>query len=253
MQDMKPVETQIREVDVFRLIRMLWKRIWIVVAAALLFGMIACFVSSVLIEPTYRTAFTAYINNRQITEETVNTSTSDLSASKGLMYVYREIVVSRTVLIQAAIQSGLYDQGYTLLSDMVRAYVSEDAPILTVYVETKDPELSKKLADAVAQIAPQQVAQVVAGSTMTLIDEPYTPTVPYSPNVWSNTIQGAIIGLILSALALVIWDLIYDHVLDGDDLEGRYHIPVVGRIPDLQLAQKNDVKYGQSKERGGKR
>lgn len=253
MQDIKPVETQIREVDILRIVRMLWKRIWIVAIAALLFGMIAYFVSSVMIEPTYRTKFTAYINNKQITEETVNTSTSDLSASKGLMYVYQEIVVSRTVLIQAAIQCELYDQGYTLVSNMVKAYVSEDAPILTVYVETKDPELSKRLADAVAQIAPQQVAQVVAGSTMTLIDEPYTPAGPSSPNISRNTIYGAIIGMVLSVVALVIWDLIYDHVLDGDDLEGRYHIPVVGRIPDLLLAQKNDVKYGQNRERSGKR
>lgn len=253
MQDIKPVENQVREVDVIRLIRMLWKRAWIIVATALLFGMIAYFVTSVMIEPTYRTKFTAYINNKQITEESVNTSTSDLNASKGLMYVYQEIVVSRTVLIQAAIQCELYDQGYTLVSDMVKAYVSEDAPILTVYVETKDPQLSKRLADAVAQIAPQQVAQVVAGSTMTLIDEPYTPTAPYSPNARSNAWYGTVIGLVLSVLFLIIWDLVYDHVLDGDDLEGRYHIPVVGRIPDLLLAQKNDVKYGQNKERSGKR
>ena len=68
---------------------------------------------------------------------------------------------------------------------------------------------------------------------MTLIDAPYTPTSPYSPNILRNTIYGFMIGMLLAIIVLIVIDLIYDHVLEGDDLEGRYHIPVVGRIPDI--------------------
>lgn len=250
MQENRTESGQTREIDVMRLVRMLWKRVWIIVAAAVFVGVLAWGYSSLFVEPTYRTQFTAYIANRELSVENTNTSTSDLNASRGLMYVYQEIVVSRAVLIQAATECGLYDQGYSLLSNMVKANVSDSAPILTVYVETKDPQLSKQLADAVAQVAPEQVAQVVAGSTMTLIDAPYTPTSPYSPNIARNTFYGFVIGMLLAIIVLIIMDLIYDHVLEGDDLEGRYHIPVVGRIPDVTLAQKNDFKYGQNKERG---
>lgn len=253
MQDSKLEAGNAREVDVMRLLRMLWRRAWIIVAAAVLAGVIAYVVSAFMIQPTYRTQFTAYINNKELTEDNFTTSSSDLNASRGLMYVYQEIVVSRTVLIQAAMGCDLYDQGYSLVSGMVKAEVAENAPILTVYVETEDPELSKRLADAVAEIAPQQVARVVAGSTMTLIDAPYTPTGTYSPDVGAYTLYGAILGLALAVLGLVVLDLIYDHVLEGDDLEGRYHIPVIGRIPDVQMAQKNDYKYGQTKERGADR
>lgn len=250
MQENRTETERAREIDIMRLARMLWKRVWIIVAVAVLAGAMSWVYSSLFVEPTYRTKFTAYIANRELDVENTNTSTSDLNASRGLMYVYQEIVVSRSVLIQAAMDCGLYDQGYSLISTMVKAYVSDSAPILTVYVETKDPQLSKQLADAVAQVAPTQVAQVVAGSTMTLIDEPYTPTSPHSPNIASNTFYGFAIGMLLAIAVLIVMDLIYDHVVEGDDLEGRYHIPVVGRIPDITLAQKNDYKYGQNKERG---
>lgn len=250
MSENKIEQGQTREIDIMRLVRMLWKRVWVIVAVAVLGGMLSWGYSSLFVEPTYRTKFTAYIANRELSVENTNTSTSDLNASRGLMYVYQEIVVSRAVLIQAAMECDLYDQGYSLLSNMVKAYVSDVAPILTVYVETTNPQMSKQLADAVAQVAPEQVAQVVAGSTMTLIDAPYTPTSPYSPNILRNTIYGFMIGMLLAIIVLIVIDLIYDHVLEGDDLEGRYYIPVVGRIPDITLAQKNDFKYGQNKERG---
>ena len=253
MHDIKIEQVGVREVDIQRLLRLLWKRLWVIILATVIGGMLTAMYTVVFINPTYRTSFKAYINNKQITEETVSTSTSDLSASKGLMHVYREIVMSRSVITEAAKISGLYDRGYKLYSNMVKAYVSDDAPILTVYVETEDPELSQKFAEAIAEIAPQQVSQVVAGSTMKLIDVPTTPKSPYSPNVFSNTVYGALISMVLAVIALIAIDMIYDKVLEEDDFEGRYHLPVVGRIPDLQLAQRNDTRYGNGKERGGRR
>ena len=253
MHDIKVEQAGVREVDIQRLLRLLWKRIGVIIAATVIAGMLSALVSTFFIDATYRTSFKAYINNKEITEETISTSTSDLSASRSLMHVYREIVMSRSVLTQAAQKCGLYDAGFDLTADMVKSYVSDDAPILTVYVVTKDPAMSQRFAEAIAEVAPLQVSQVVAGSTMKLIDKPYTPKNPYSPNVTSNTVYGALIGLVLSVIVLIAVDMIYDKVLEEDDFEGRYQLPVVGRIPDLQLAQRNDTRYGNGKERGMKR
>ena len=247
MHETNTERTVAREVDIQRLLRMLWKRIWVILAATVVAGILSAVYTSLFITPTYRSNFSAYINNKPVTSETVQTSTSDLSASKGIMYVYKEIVVSRSVLTEAAVECGMQS---TLVSSMVKAYVSEDAPILRVYVETEDPDLSQRLAEAIAKVAPQHVSKVVAGSTMTLIDSPITPRNPYSPNVRSNMIYGALVGFALTVIALILVDMIYDKVLEQDDFESRYNLPVVGRIPDLQLAQKNDSRYGSAQERG---
>ena len=253
MHDIKIEQNAVREVDIQRLLRLLWKRLWVIVLVTVIAGIFSAMFSVVFIDATYRTSFKAYIGNKQITEDTVSTSTSDLSASKGLMHVYREIVMSRTVLTEAAKRSGLQEKGYSLAASSVKVYVSDDAPVLTVYVETENPQASQALAEAIAEVAPEQVAQVVAGSTMKLIDKPVTPGAPYSPNISKNTIYGAMIGAVLSVVLLIAVDMIYDKVLEEDDFEGRYQLPVVGRIPDLQLAQKNDTRYGNGKERGSKR
>ncbi|MBR5569893.1 MAG: hypothetical protein IKW10_03270 [Oscillospiraceae bacterium] len=250
MQNTKNEQATAREVDVLRLLRMLWKKVWIIVGVMGIFGILAWGYSSFIIQPTYRTSFSAYINNRAITEETTNnsTTTSDLNASRGLMYVYEDIVSSRTVLQKAAAQCG-----FKVNAGMVSVVTAETAPILTVYVTTYNPVNSQQLAEAIADVAPVQVAEVVKGSTMTLIDPPFTPSSPYSPNIMRNVAYSLILGLLASVIGLVIVDVVYDNVLEGDDLENRYHIPVVGRIPDYQLAQRNDSRYGQTKERGVRR
>ena len=164
------------------------------------------------------------------------------------MYVYEDIVSSRTVIQKAAARCG-----FKISSGMVSVVTAESAPILTVYVTTNDPIHSQQLAEAIAAVAPDQVAEVVKGSTMTLIDPPFTPSSPFSPNIFRNVLYSLILGLLASVIGLVIVDVVYDNVLEGDDLENRYHIPVVGRIPDYQIAQRTDSRYGQTKERGVRR
>ena len=250
MQDINTTSTEGRSIDLKRLVMILWKGIWVIVAATVLFGMAAYIYSSAFIAPIYRSSFSAYINNKTMFEEGVSTSTSDLNASKGLMYVYQEVVASRTVLVEAAKESGLYDAGYTLTTDMVKVTVSEKAPVLKVTVLTPDREISKKFAKAIAEIAPDHVDKVVPESTMTLIDEPITPSKPYSPDIQGNAVKGAAVGLVISILALIAIDVFHDYVHSSDDLEERYEIPVIGYIPDVFAAQRNDDKYAQAAERG---
>lgn len=249
MQMTRNDQSAAREVDVVRLLRMLWKRVWVIIGVMIVFAVAAWLYSSFMVKPTYRTSFSAYINNKELAQENfTGTTTSDLNASRGLMFVYEDIVESRTVLRKAAAECG-----FDVKMGMVAAVTAESAPILTVYVITDDPQTSHALAEAIAKVAPDQVAQVVQGSTMTLIDPPYTPSAPYSPNVTRNVFYSLLLGLVASVIALVIIDVVYDHVMEGDDLENRYHIPIVGRIPDYQLAQRNDSRYGTTKERGVRR
>lgn len=252
MQDVNYTNSEGRSIDLQRLLAVLWKGIGVILAVSLLFGVAAYLYSSLFIKPTYRSSFSAYINNKTFFEESATTSSSDLSASKGLMYVYQEVVSSRTVLVEAAKESGLYEKGYTLTSDMVTVAVSEKAPVLKVSVKTPDRALSKKFAEAIARIAPEHVDKVVPGSTMSLIDQPITPSHPYSPNVWNNTMTGALIGMFLAALTLVVIDIFHDYVHSSDDLEDRYQIPVIGHIPDVFAAQKTDDKYAMAAERGNR-
>lgn len=238
-----------REIDLTQVGRIFLKHLWVIAAIAVISGLCAFGYSKLFIKPTYQSYFTAYVNNK-ITDTGVNTSTSDLTASMGLVYVYEDIMTSRSVLTQAAEACGTT---YGKVAGCVKASVSDTAPVVRVVVETTDKKLSLRLARAIAEIAPVKVAEVVDGSSMRIIDEPLAPSGQASPNSTKKMITGFLIGFVAATLVLVFRDLIYDTVQGGDDMERRYGIPEIGHIPDMFQAERQSERYGYKMTGGNRR
>ena len=238
-----------KEIDLTQMWHIFLKYIWAILAIAIITGLCAFGYSKMFVKPTYISYFTAYVNNK-IADTGVNTSTSDLSASMGLVYVYEDIMTSRSVLMQAADACGT---NYSKVAGSVRASVSETAPVVTVIVETTDKKLSLKLAKAIAEIAPIKVAEVVDGSSMRIIDEPLAPKSPASPNHTKKFVNGFLVGFALAALVLVLRDMIYDTVQSGEDVERRYGVPAIGHIPDFFQAERQSEHYGYKITGGNRR
>lgn len=249
MQRVTPKVDNNKEVDLSQLGRIFLKRLWLILAVAVICGIAFFAHSKLFIKPTYRSYFTAYVNNK-ITDTGVNTSTGDLTASMGLVYVYEDIMTSRSVLMQAAEECGTT---FGKIASSVTASVSDTAPVVTVVVETTDRKLSLKLAQKIAEIAPIKVAEVVDGSSMRIIDEPLAPAGPASPNSPRRMLSGFMIGFLLAALVLVFRDLIYDTVQSGEDMERRYGVPTIGHIPDVIQAERQSEHYGYKMTGGGQR
>ncbi len=227
-------------IDVSSIARTLWKRAWILCLAMVLCFAVTYLYSATMITPTYRSGFTTYVNNRITSSTTVGSTTvNDLSASMGLAYVYQEVIISRSVLTEAAQMCG-EDMRDGTATATVTAEVSENAPIISVYVEATDPALAVRYAEAIAEVAPEHVNRVVEGSSMKIVDPPLLPNGKYSPNNFRNGILGALVGLVLAAAVLIVLELVHDEVQSAEDLERRYQITVLGSIPDMAAAEKDD-------------
>ena len=244
MQENTPFRnTGERGIEIFRLLRVLWKWKILILAIALLAGIIGHLYSETFITPVYRSSFTAYINNRMVNPEgSQNISSSDLTTSKSLAFVYQDIITSRSVLNDAAAACGL-NYSYASLSDMVSTSISNNTAMITVSVSAEDPAIATQLAAAIASTAPGHVARVVDGSSMRILDDPVQPTVPYSPNVMRNASMCALTALAISAVAVILLDMAIDKVYSVKEMEERYGIVVVGFIPDLTQAEKYQKYY----------
>lgn len=246
MQDWKKKKTDEVTVDVSRLMRTLWKRKWLLMIVVMIFGVISYCYSAFLITPTYQTSFTAYVNNRISNEGVGSTSTGDLNASIGLAHLYAQIIISRSVLTDAAEACGL-DTSYEELAHKVSASITNNAALIYVSVVDTDPVLVTQFAEAITEIAPDHVARVVDGSSMRILDAPVQPTNKYAPSNGKNAVMGALLGLLIAAGILVIKEIVNDRVESAEELEARYEIPVIGSIPDMLHAEKNRDKYGYKK------
>ncbi|MCC8065310.1 MAG: hypothetical protein LIO70_09535 [Clostridiales bacterium] len=239
------------EIDLLPLLKALWKGAWLIVTAALLAGSIFYLGTKTFVAPTYQASFTAYVNNRTASTESTSTLTSsDLTAAKSLVYTYVQILTGRTVLESAAAEAGV-DYDYTELSEYISADVVDDTEIIEVTVTVDSPETALALAEAMADTAPDYVAEIVEGSSMQIIDAPVLPTSIYSPSYLKNAAIGGFLGAVLAAAVIVLRELLDDTVKDEQEIEKRFGVSVVGVIPDLASTEKQGYGYGYGQKRKG--
>ena len=250
MQEQQMNEKEGLTIDLSRVVQALLKWAWVIVAAALIFGLVAWIFSATMITPTSRSGFTAYVNNKQTTTSG-STTTSDLNASIALAYVYGEIIQSRTVLSEAAEKCGL-DYSYKNMSGKVSISVSNTTAIINVYVEDTSPETAMALAAAIADVAPDHVARVVDNSSMRIVDEPILPTSQYAPNNGTNALIGALLGILAAVAVVIVLEVLNDYVQSGEELEKRYGVIAIGVIPDMEQAEKIHSNYGYARAGGRK-
>ena len=240
-----------REIDLGRLAKALIKWAWLIVAAAVVFGLTAYLYSANAIDPTYRATFTAYVLSSKPVDGEKDISVSELNAGIGLANAYGEITLSNSVMKEAAKQSG-YDISYGELRGKVTLSVSETTAILTVHVDDTDPVRAYHLANAIAKVAPDRVKEVTGGGTMNIIDDAAIPGGPSSPNNKQNGLLGAVIGVVLAACFVIVRELVNDKIQNPQELEKRYQIPVVGSIPDMDQLPKDKQKKNYSRKVGSK-
>lgn len=242
--DNKKKEVTEREIDIIPILKELLKKLWLIVLVGAVVGGAAFAGAKLFIKPTYRSGFTAYVNNRQAKskENTDLLTSSDLSASKQLVVTYQKILTSNTILTAAA-KSMDFDASYATLKGYVSTESRDETEIIAVYVEHKDPQFAYKYAQAILKTAPQYIAQIVEGSSMKVIDTPEFSDQRYKPNYSRFALIGFLVGALIIIAIVIIRYFIDDTVKGENDLESRFSIPILGVIPDVLKASDNHSDY----------
>ena len=234
-----------QEIDLGELFGAIWARKKFVILLTLVGAALAFLITTTFIKPTYRSGFTAYVNNHSLySSSSVDTiNSSDTSASQNLVQTYAAIMKSRPV-VEDAVKEAALPYSYREVSGCISTDIQSDIQLVVLNVTMKSPEEAKQLADAIADTAPDYIADIVEGSSMKIVAKPVLPDSKYSPSVKKNTVIGALIGLLLAVAVVVISELTDDRVKSADELEKKFGIPVIGTIPSLDQGGKEKGSYG---------
>ena len=236
---------QFIEIDIITMAKVLLSKFWLIVIFGLLTGCAVYTLTKTFIKPIYRCEFSAYVNNQRIQTDTAALSSQDLAAAQQLTRTFSYILESNTIL-SASLESIHSDLSYKQCREMVSTEIKDETELISVYVDSEDPELSFEIASAIAKTAPKHLADIVQGSSMKIVDQPVMPDGKYKP---SYTVF-AFIGFVLGMLPVIVWLLVRhykDDTVKGEtELETIFSLPVLGSIPDMDKAQKASGKgyYG---------
>jgi capsular polysaccharide biosynthesis protein len=222
-------------IDFVSLFELLLSKIKMIVLVVLIFAVIGALVSSQVLVPKYTASVTFYVNNNK-NSVSQNLTYSDLSAASMLVPTYIELIKSKSVLktVEEKINTGYTSEE---LAQMISAKEQgDDTQLMVLEVTNSDPENAYLIANAIADIAPTKIVELMDGSSVKVVDYAELPTEPTSPNVPKNTVMAAALGFILSVGIVLLRYLLETSIKGEDDIKRMFpEIPVIGIVPEITI------------------
>ena len=225
-------ENQAVEIDVFAMLKTLWKRKFSIVLVALVFAIAAFGYSAFLAKKEYQSTSRIYVVSRQNQDNNALTN-SDLQAGSYLVKDYREIILSQNVLSQA-IEELKLDMTPAELSKKISVSVPTDTRILSITAKDGDPKEAARIANGLRNVAAEKIIAVTKVSDVTTLDEAEVPQTPSSPNIRRNVFLGFIAGAGLMVVLMVVVEVLDDRVKRPEDIEELMGLTLLGIVPDIK-------------------
>ena len=234
-------------IDLLKLATYLLKRIWLpILCAAIGFGFM--YWRSSKVPDTYTASGTMFVTNSN--PNLVNygyANTSDISSAVVLVNIYSEVVKSETVMqrvleyrIATAEEAGteqdlLLGQKYSgLTTSYVRNAISMSSvnktPMVQVDCTTSSPELAADICNAVLQVAPAAIKDVVGAGDAKPQDFASVPLFANARNDMKKGLTGALAGGVLACGLLMLLFLLDRRVESSDELRSNYTPPVLASV-----------------------
>lgn len=224
------------EVDLQRLLRALMRKSWLIGLVAILCAVGMFLGTFFFITPEYQATTMIYVNNNSFSlgDVSLNSITSsDISASRGLVKSYIVILKSRETLNDVIDYAGV-NRTYSQVKGMISASSVDSTEIFEVVVTSTDPKEAEKIADAIAYVLPKRIASIIDGTSANIVDSAVLPSAPSSPNYTKNTMLGFVVGMVLTAALIIIRELMDITIYTEEDIVRCCRHPVLAEVPDLE-------------------
>ncbi len=238
-----------KTIDLKSMYFMIIKHIKFIIALVVIFTMGSLIISSLIIPKKYTSSVMLYVQS----SESVSSSSQqeigyqDLQASEKLASTCQILFTSEKmvnyILEDLKNDYGVNEFTSSEITDWITVTAPENTAILTVSVETGDPDLSAAVAQSIDLNAHSVYSSVVDSGVVKEVVAASVPDNPSSPNVPRNTAVGLIIGLVLGCVIAIVVEMVDTKIKPADDLFAMYGIPVFAEIVDFEANVKGGYDY----------
>ena len=231
------------EIDVFRCLRALIKKLWFLIIFSILFFIVGLGLTIDVGNDKYTSVSTVYAAAENNYSETTNAVTA--------MNAYLDVATSFKVSQRAALIMGRNDVDAadvrnalsvnssakkTNTSSTTTNFLNSSATIISFYATTSDPELSREIADAAAESYIIEMANILKFDAVKSLDTAAIGEISYnaSKEAWKSRFKYMGIGFVLACLIVVSGEVFDTKIRTIREATIRNSIPVIGIIPDYK-------------------
>lgn len=239
-------------IDLRQVFLIIFKKLPVIIAGALICSVAAFLYSSFFITPMYTSSASLCVQANENREDYKSVTTADFTVSADLVDTISELAKNDVCINAVADSTGL-DKVYSIsqIRSMLQI-VSNGTENFTVKAVSPNPEHSLILVNAFANVISDSsfvdgnivsansndpgrgyVKKLLKAGTVTLISNAKNvPLSPSSPNKARNTVVAAMFGALLVSAFYVLRECFTLKIITEDDLAAKYpDIPVLGTVP----------------------
>ena len=217
------------EIDILYLLRKLWSKKFFIIFVGLLVGTIALLGSVFFIKPKYTSTTRIYVVSRSSDTSLTN---QDLQAGSYLVNDYKEVITSSEVLSSVIDQEKL-SMSVGELSKDIAVTIPTDTRVISIAVTDTDAQRACDIANTVREVAVEKIKAVTKVDDVTTLESATKPSHPSSPNVKKNAAIGALAGVFLAVVGILVAEVLDDRVRRPEDIEEVLAMTLLGVVPDV--------------------
>lgn len=231
-------------IDFSRLMAILRKHFKMIVVWTLLAGVLGFMIAQFVVVPKY-TATTEILVNQKHSSDNGQVYANQ-QADVQMINTYKDLITNQVVLNKVSHQlngtkvAQAYGRSYNMpvnkLKDTISIRTQQNSQVFTVAVKTDDPNLSAATANTIAQVFKKQIKKIMSVNNVTIVSRATAPDSPSFPNVKLFTLAGAVLGLLLSAIYLIIKELMDTTIKDDDFMTQELGLTNLGHINHFHLS-----------------
>ncbi len=217
-------------IDFQELFYALLSKLWIIIIAGLIGGIVSLLYTNLMLTPTYQSSAQIYILDRASFNENTSISNSDLLIGTQLTYDFEQLLKTRTVSEMVKEKLDLPDKA-TSIAGKIRVSAIQDTRSMIISVTDSDPRKAQRICNAVAEVSQDYVKEIMDLDAVTIVDRATLPASPFSPSVTKNTLFGMLFGMFI-VVAFVLFRFFTDDAIKREEDINRYlGLSVLGCIP----------------------
>lgn len=218
------------QISIWDLVVTVLNRWWVVVIFTVVFFVGSFVYTKLMVTPEYTAKGSVYISVDNGSYITNKGEYSDLLYARELVKNYEQILTSNTFFKSVSAECGL-DYTFKQLATFVSVSSQGNSEVLAVSCKHHNPEHAAIIVETVLNNAQSEVARVVAGGNVKIIDHPEIPRIPSAPNTRKIVTVFSLLGFVISVALLIIIELLDDRIKDTTTLKEKFNYPVLAELP----------------------
>lgn len=230
---MQPPEHE-RILSLKDLLRVVWRRLWIIALMPLLLtGAAVGF--SLQQTPMYQASIQILVGQ----ERGITSTPNDVVGLQQLTRTMAEAINSRPVADAVIREQNLNIQPDAFLSNMKVAQIP-NTQFIKVDYEDPNPERAQRIANSIGDVFSNRISQISPSAnsiTATVWERAVTPNKPVSPNPVRNGLLALALGLMLGLGLAFLLEHLDDSWRSPEEVERISGVPTFGIIPEFEVLQ----------------